>query len=54
MVTGFVADYASELEILMKECLYPVIASAAEKVERGGMLRFKVKLVSDDGAQTID
>ena len=32
----------------------PVIASAAEKVERGGMLRFKVKLVSDDGAQTID
>lgn len=38
----------------MKECLYPVIASALEKVERGGMLRFKVKLIPDDGAQTID
>lgn len=32
----------------------PVIASAAEKVERGGMLRFKVKLIPDNGAQTID
>ena len=38
----------------MKKCFYPVIASAADKVERGGMLRLKVKLIPDDGAQTID
>ena len=60
MVTGIFRCYnrgvyiKAQIRHPHEGALYPVVAPVAEKVECGGMLRFKVKLVSDDGAQTID